>query len=98
MKRQRTDGGKNGSHSLMGASTTTGSGQSDSRNGKRNNASCSSPDKIKSSYTKLEPIRVIGSGSFGKYHDLLSFFVLGCCGFALGFFYLLLRAWDILMN
>lgn len=52
----------------MGASTTTGSG--DSRNGKRNNA-LASPDKIKSSYTKLEPIRVIGSGSFGKYHYLL---------------------------
>lgn len=26
MKRQRTDGGKNGSHSLLGASSTTGSG------------------------------------------------------------------------
>ena len=73
-KRQRTDGGKNGSHSLMGASSTTGSGQSDQRNGKRNNA-CS-PDVIKSSYTKLDPIRVIGSGSFGKYQSLLSFCVL----------------------
>jgi len=60
-KRQRTESGKN-CHSLMGASTTAGSGQSGSRNGKMHIL----PEQIRSSYTKLDPIRVIGSGSFGK--------------------------------
>ena len=49
----------------MAMSTATGSGQSDNRCAKRSNIS---PDKIKRSYTKLDPIRVIGSGSFGKYN------------------------------